>query len=703
MPSSSIAGRALLGLSLLAGFYVLAGAVVVAVIGAGVLLVSSTGRLPPPLAFGGLLVVLAVVRAVFHVERADPDADGGVEVGPAEEPTLWAMVRTTAEALGTRAPDAIRLVHDVNASVEERGGLLGLLPGRRTLRVGVALLQTLDAEELRAVLAHEMGHYAGGDTKLGAVSYRGSESLRRTVVNLGQQTLLGRLFAAYAALYQRVTLAVRRRQELAADRAAVRLTGPDAHAGALRKVAASAAAYGFYLDRYVAPLWEQGTTPADLFDGYRRLLAEPGRQEEMAQVLAAELAAAADPYDSHPSLAERLAAVHGPVPAPEAAPERIVRGKRGPVGWSTPAVGSAPAPPSSAADHRPARATAAATTVPAPPARSVLRDAALAERRVALALARRATRGAEVREVAWEEAGVLMGAGAEQTAFDLAAFVGRLDGADGPVAIDRVLERCRPGAEPGLAEALTGDLSHLPADEQASVRTDVLVGELAACLGGALTAQGAASWRVRWSDALELVAAEGPLPLHALVRAAVEAGDVDGLRARLVAVGLDPSWVPVRPEAPTTAAPQVVGMLSDVGFGRRRHDLVLLADRFALLRVRLTALDAVTVALSSALGGSVRGDGPAARRWERVQRSSVEELLADAPGNLARAWDDVVDAQLRKRMGGWVLTLTCAGGEVVRCKSLATAAPHDDAVASLEGLLGARLRTGARAKVLAVA
>jgi Zn-dependent protease with chaperone function len=663
----SLAGRALIGLSLLVGFYVLAALIVVGVIGMNVGIAAATGRLPAGVVFASALILLAVGRSVFYVEREDPDADGGVEVADDEEPALWALVRETAEAVGTRAPDAVRLVHDVNASVEERGGMLGLLPGRRVLRVGVALLQVLDAEELRSVLAHEMGHYAGGDTALGAVSYRGSESLRRTVDNLGERTLLGRLFAAYAALYQRVTLGVRRRQELQADLAAVRSAGPQAHAGALRKVTAAAAAYDFYLDRYVAPLWDEAATPADLYGGYRQLLAEPRRQEEMAQVLAAALAADADPYDSHPSLAQRLGAL----------------GADG---------ASSAVAPGSPVDH---------------PARAVLRDPAEVERRVAAALTRRATRGAEVRPVAWEEAGPVLGAPTQRTAYELAAFVGRLEGHDAPAPLDVVLERCRGGADSPLAgplaAALVGDLDHLPAEEQVRARVDLLAGELADAVGGALVAQGAASWQLHWGQPLELVGAAGPIALHDEVRAAVERDDVDGLRARLDAMGLDRSWVPQRPAAPTAAAPALLGVLSDVGAHRRRHDLVLLEDRFALVRVRLTPLDAVTVGLSAGVGGSIRGDGPAVRRWEHIQRTALDELLAADAGNVARAWADVADAELRKRLGGWVLRLTFTDGEVLRVKSLATAAPHDAVAEALGRVLGPTLRTGSRSSLATAA
>lgn len=134
---------------------------------------------------------------------------------------------------------------------------------------------------LRGVLAHEMGHYAGGETRVSALVYRAGTTIRRTVLHLGPRTTLGKIFKQYAQLYQRVSLSVRRRQELRADETSVLAVGRAAHESALRSVQASSAAWSFFGDRYVSPVWESGSAPGDLYAGFRRLLAEPSRQPEL--------------------------------------------------------------------------------------------------------------------------------------------------------------------------------------------------------------------------------------------------------------------------------------------------------------------------------------------------------------------------------------------------------------------------------------
>src|SRR5918992_652885 len=58
------------------------------------------------------------------------------------------------------------LAPDVNAAVFQRGGLLGF-GGQRVLLVGLPLIDTLTVRQLRAVIAHEFGHFHSGDTRLG--------------------------------------------------------------------------------------------------------------------------------------------------------------------------------------------------------------------------------------------------------------------------------------------------------------------------------------------------------------------------------------------------------------------------------------------------------------------------------------------------------------------------------------------------------
>ena len=86
-------------------------------------------------------------------------------------------------------PEEIYLVSDFNAWVANRGGVMGF-GSRRVMGVGLPLLQILTVSQFRAVLAHEFGHYYGGDTKLGPWVYKTRGTIGRTIGNLSQHSSL---------------------------------------------------------------------------------------------------------------------------------------------------------------------------------------------------------------------------------------------------------------------------------------------------------------------------------------------------------------------------------------------------------------------------------------------------------------------------------------------------------------------------------
>jgi Zn-dependent protease with chaperone function len=297
--------RALMALTLLAGFYVLVGLVVAATAGVDVLALQHPQAGMIKLAGLATVAAFALLRAllVMGKDRTQQD-EYGVAVRPEDEPVLWREVAGLARRVGTAPPDEIRLVPDVNAAVSEDTRLLGLRAVRRHMYIGLPLLATLTVSEMRSVLGHELGHYSGAHTRLGAPAYRGRVALIKAIDGLGGHPLLQRVFVWYAKLYFRISQAVSRRQEHEADELAVRISGRQATGSALHKVHAAGAAWQFYLDSYVALGGPAKATPRDLFGGFRALLAA------QAQRFANEAARQQrSPYDSHPSLPERLAAI----------------------------------------------------------------------------------------------------------------------------------------------------------------------------------------------------------------------------------------------------------------------------------------------------------------------------------------------------------------------------------------------------------
>ncbi|UUU31263.1 M48 family metallopeptidase [Streptomyces sp. CA-210063] len=337
--------RALRALVLLAGFYLLGVILLAALAGADYLLhLHAPTSLAAKLYVVSVLLAIPLVRGLFMLRTPKGEELPGLPVTEADEPELWRTVRELADEVGTRAPSRIVLTADVNAAVSEDARLLGLLAGPRRLYLGVPLLQGLTEAQLRAVLAHELGHYSNADTRLAAITVRGRAQVLRTIRHFeeradrtagrerarqekknakaaakGKETkeidtghagityrVMAKIYIGYAKLYIRATLSGSRRQEYAADAAAARIAGREATSSALREIPALDAAFGFYMNSYATLGAEARLLPprGEFFGGYGRMLS--ARQLELIGLRTELPTVPSSPYDSHPPIADRV-------------------------------------------------------------------------------------------------------------------------------------------------------------------------------------------------------------------------------------------------------------------------------------------------------------------------------------------------------------------------------------------------------------
>ncbi|MEU9985917.1 M48 family metallopeptidase [Streptomyces sp. NPDC048045] len=348
--------RAALALGLLIGFYLLALLVLVALAVLDVMLARGPGFTVVTLEsyLGSLAIAWCVLRVVLlsRGRPAERDELPGLPLTPQQQPELWRRVRDLAERVGTRAPAEIRVIPGAGAMVQEDARWLGLIAGERRLFLGTALLIGLPEDELDAVLAHELGHYAHDDTRLGSLLWALRGRLLNTVLTLQQRAArqeaeekaafaaraarrrsagkspppkreptrgpdhyLAVVFSAYARLCLRLTEAVSRRQEYAADLTAARVAGRDTTAAALRRIPALEAADDLYLHDYALLGREAGLLPPEgqFYGGLVLLLADDTRRLELEALarepLPHEMPQERSPYDSHPPTADRIAAL----------------------------------------------------------------------------------------------------------------------------------------------------------------------------------------------------------------------------------------------------------------------------------------------------------------------------------------------------------------------------------------------------------
>jgi len=304
MPDNSLKRRAVLAVLLMFGFYALAfllAGSLLFVVFAEIMWAHQIYLRPTLLCVFGALAILWSI-----LPRRDRFEAPGPELTEDEHPDLFAVLRDVAQQSWQSMPADVYLVGEVNAWVMQRGGVMGF-GSRRVMGLGLPLLQAVTIPQFRAIVAHEFGHYHGGDTQLGPLIYRTRLAIGRTIENLSSHGVMHQPFLWYGKFFLRVTQKISRAQELAADRLAATIAGPRAAAGALMATHGAAIAYSTYWSQEVVPLLGSGFRPpiatgfASFVNHFRDVVRNAVEHElEEARV---------NPFDSHPPLRDRIEAL----------------------------------------------------------------------------------------------------------------------------------------------------------------------------------------------------------------------------------------------------------------------------------------------------------------------------------------------------------------------------------------------------------
>lgn len=274
------------------------------------------------LAIGGVVVAATMLWSL--VPRRDKFEAPGLLLEPSAHPRLFEELHGIASALNEPLPQEVYLLGQVNAFVADRGGVLGI-GSRRVMGIGLPLLSILTIPEIRAVLAHEFGHYYSGDTRMGPWVYKTQSAMIRTFKNMGSLGEVGRIAALqlmnlvaafllkwYFIFFLRVINFVSRKKEYRADELACIVAGAEPLANGLRKIHGTGMAWGSYWNSEVAPVLELGYIPP-IADGFARFVSAPQIAAQVEEGIEREIAEGkAKPYDTHPPLGDRIAAIGDP-------------------------------------------------------------------------------------------------------------------------------------------------------------------------------------------------------------------------------------------------------------------------------------------------------------------------------------------------------------------------------------------------------
>lgn len=249
----------------------------------------------------------------------DDAIEDGIALQAQDAPQLFEEIERLRLALGAPALDAVYLNDDFNASIRQHHVLFRKT--RNVMWLGLPLLDTLSPRACAAILAHECAHIAQRHGRYASRVYFARLQWQAASERLERHRSLSsaplRLFVGwYVPRFLAVSMDFARRCEYQADAEAARVCGVEA----MREALVGLALQGRALDQAFWPTAFLAGSTTPLADLARS--GALGMPEDMAEAhswLHAALCRETDDSDTHPALADRLAALGGAPTQPDSA------------------------------------------------------------------------------------------------------------------------------------------------------------------------------------------------------------------------------------------------------------------------------------------------------------------------------------------------------------------------------------------------
>ena len=117
-----------------------------------------------------LTLGLYLIKPLFSFSKSD-NVDR-VEIKEEEAPELFAMIRDVAQKTECQFPKHVYLNTNVNACVFYDTTFWSIFfPVRKNLEIGLGLFHSTNVDEVKAIIAHEFGHFSQKSMKVGSTVY----------------------------------------------------------------------------------------------------------------------------------------------------------------------------------------------------------------------------------------------------------------------------------------------------------------------------------------------------------------------------------------------------------------------------------------------------------------------------------------------------------------------------------------------------
>lgn len=146
----------------------------------GIIILDNLGLITILLGLGvigmGVMVFIFLIKFIF--KRNIVDRSHLIEIKSADEPRLFALLQEIVDETHTQFPKKVYLSSGVNAGVFYNSSFWSMFFSvRKNLEIGLGLVNGVNEAELKAILAHEFGHFSQGSMKVGSYVYHVNQVL----------------------------------------------------------------------------------------------------------------------------------------------------------------------------------------------------------------------------------------------------------------------------------------------------------------------------------------------------------------------------------------------------------------------------------------------------------------------------------------------------------------------------------------------
>ncbi len=272
------------------------------------------------------ITFFAVMSAVFKIMFPKPSSAFARIVDINQNPKFKSMLEDLSRQTKTPMPQHVVIDAQSDFSVQQNKIKTndGKILSGKILTISAGLMRFLSIDELRAILAHEFGHFAGKDTtfskvvqpvysgSLEAINAMGSGFLDESsdgmnwmaLPNILPKTILTKYVESFHAINMRIS----RAREFRSDLIAANVVGKKAFEDGLDKVTIVSQIFNEALSNKDKFMGDFDYNSDNLYISFKTYLnARPDLLEETrTNVRAEELSRGDNPYDSHPSFKSRI-------------------------------------------------------------------------------------------------------------------------------------------------------------------------------------------------------------------------------------------------------------------------------------------------------------------------------------------------------------------------------------------------------------